>query len=325
MKEIVKTEEVLDMISIDNIKTLEQADEILAMCNALDSDVLETYVQNAITRGAVYDKLTLVPNDEGTGGLGLLNEEVGARYNTSHVTVGKYKNIFENRGILRLNSASCNSGYIELKPTLTSLLDTIAKDSDIVECKIKAKLLSGSHARFSEDTAMVISSYLDNTDEHTRYLFSKNKRVSYGFLAKAIKEGDFEKANKIISLNGSPIGETSHNSKTKELERQISELIEENEMLKRRNKFLVDSFKLSEVKRFLNRAIKNKGVLKRYKPELEEAFNLLGVDVSIDEIKLKKVYKEKVSVYHSDITGDDEMFRKIIEANKLVKEFIKGL
>ncbi len=82
---------------------------------------------------------------------------------------------------------------------------------------------------------------------------------------------------------------------------------------------------MSDVKRFLNRAVTHRGAMKRYKPELEDAFNLLGVDSMTDEKKLKKAYKEKVSIHHSDITGDDEMFRRIIEANKLVREYIKGL
>ncbi len=324
MKEMILKEEALDMVSIENIKTLKQADLILEACNSSDSEVLEVYVNNAITRGAVYHKLTIV----GEGELGLLRDEVATRYNIGGGTVSRYVSIFDNKNILLSKIKGIGPCMdADLKPTLASLLDTIKKDPDNVTKMITHRITSRG---INNEIAKVVEDYMETANEDIRYLFSTKSRVALGRLATAIKEDDETKIVHIIKLDGvsedkDEVTKKELRETIKSLEREIEELKEENEMLKRRNKFLIDSNKLSDVRSFLSRALKNKSILKRYKPELERAFDLLGVDVSTDEAMLKKAYKEKVSIYHSDKTGDDEMFRRVIEANKLVLDFIKGL
>lgn len=330
MKEMIKREEVLDIVSIDNIKTLAQADEILEACNASDGDVLETYVQNAITRGAVYHKLTEVEKPNGNGEY-YTQIEMGVIYNCSTGTVNNYISIYNNGDIvLRKLLGNIQHAEFNLKPTLRSLLDTIKKDPDNVTKMVEYRI--NSRGIVNQDTVNTITNYMNEASEDIRYLFSTQRSVALGRLASAIEEKDKDKIIHIIKLNGSSEKNADIEMTRREcadalksLGQENTELLSENDMLKRRNKFLVESYKLNDIHRLINRALTHASKLRRYKPEMQEAMDILGVDATVDILKLKTAYKNKVSIHHSDITGDDETFRKIIEANKLVKSFIEGL
>ena len=111
----------------------------------------------------------------------------------------------------------------------------------------------------------------------------------------------------------------------RELEGEIAELKEENELLRRRNNFLVDSIARPRIAELLGRLSRNRAALKKMKPELLDAFSIMGVDVSVNEAKLKKIYRKKVSIAHPDRGGSDEEFHRIAEANRKILNFIKGL
>ncbi len=326
MSELVKVDgkEVL----ISNLHSLSDADDILYSLNEADSNVLDVYVHNAITRGEVYHKITEMINEDTETYFTL--EDIGLRYGVSKATVINYVAVSESSDYLLsydLEESQCVD--FSLKPTLAGLLGYIKASPE----KVAERLYNNIHKRkyANRNNLDIIDRYFENVSEDIRSLMSNKKQVSLGKLADAITRGNEQEILEIIRLDGSrknpESGTAEQRAYIKKLEDDVEQLMADNSVLKTRIDFLLKSISASAVTQLLRRISVQAGALRKFKydPQLLKAFDILGVDADVTVDGLKKAYYAKVKDAHPDVGGDEEMFKNIVEANARIKQAIKDL
>ncbi len=314
-------------LSINSIQSLSEADDILVSLNETDNKILEVVIHNAIARGQVYHRITSMTkeNDEY-----YTHEDIAERYKISKGSVYNYMQVSENAEyILSYNLDNPQHDGETLKPSLTSILDYIKRSPEKVALRIDANI--NNRVIVNKDIKEVVEDYLEDASEDIRYLFSSKSRVSLGKLSTAIRGGSEKEILEIMRLGGRAKNKTG-NSKTfketiRELEEENEDLRCSNEILKNRMDFLLKTISANSITQLLRRISNQAGALRKFKydPELIKAFDILGVGADVTLSELKKAYYAKVKDAHPDVGGNEEMFKKIVEANDRLKKAIKEL
>ncbi len=142
-------------------------------------------------------------------------------------------------------------------------------------------------------------------------------------LFQAIEDGCDESVLISIADTGNKIPTTSSRAdkaKIQELESKITSL-------ENRIAFFENSLSRKKIKQFMDLVDYTVKSLKKVGGNIEliNALKLIGVESTVNVSELKKAYREKVSIHHPDKGGDDEIFRKIVEANETIKNHIRRI
>ncbi len=132
-------------------------------------------------------------------------------------------------------------------------------------------------------------------------------------------------ADESILIGIADTGKVIANKTSEHDKRHIRELEEEVALLHRRLDFFKSQIQKDKINNFLKiidytvKSLKKIGGDK----DLMNALKILGVEATVNIEELKKAYKRQVSIHHSDIGGDEEILRSIIEANVILKRHIE--